>query len=99
MRIAAASTLLFATLALASPAPVAQPEPGVAQHMSFEARNAEIIKLVHLEARKKKKLSKIASHSNSNSTDTSPAVMLTPSRVLQAGVLGFGVIEVFRLWG
>lgn len=96
MRFAAASTLLFATLALASPAPVAQPEPEVAQPMSVEARNADFIKMVHLEARKKKKPK---SGSGNNGNNTSAAVTLTPSRMLQAGALGFGVIEVVRLWG
>ncbi|KAI8938897.1 hypothetical protein NX059_004754 [Plenodomus lindquistii] len=100
MRLAAAATtttFLFATLACACPAPVAQPDSNdVAEPISVVARDAAIIESIQLEARAKKP--KPASNSNDTNT-TSAAIALTPSRILQAGALGLGVIEVVRLWG
>lgn len=94
MKVTAVATLLFATLALASPAPVAQPDAeaaaAIAEPLVFEARAPEPL----LEARKKAKKPK-GSSNNTNSSATS----LTPSRVLQLGAVGLGVMEVVRLWG
>ncbi|KAL6707605.1 hypothetical protein ACN47E_003955 [Coniothyrium glycines] len=106
MRFAAAASLLFASLALASPAPVAQPdaaavaapapvlfESGEAFCHALTERNADAMpNTVHLEARKKKP-------SGGGSTNsTGAAMVITPSRVLQVGAVGLGVIEVWRLW-
>lgn len=98
MKIAATATLLFATLALANPAPIAQPEADaapVAQPL-VETRDPEVLHSVQLDARGKKP--KTGSGSGSGN-DTSAADIITPSRALQLGALGFGVIEVVRLWG
>tara|TARA_R110002003_G_scaffold104_27_gene8424 strand:+ start:1890 stop:2168 length:279 start_codon:yes stop_codon:yes gene_type:complete len=92
MKFAAASTLLFATLALASPAPVAQPDAAVAP--VAQPQLVERAPLPVLEARKK---SKPKGGSNSNSTGA--ATTMTPSRALQLGAVGLGVMEVARLWG
>ncbi|KAH9861798.1 hypothetical protein J1614_011551 [Plenodomus biglobosus] len=98
MRFAAATTLLFATLALASPAPIAQPEAEVAQPLDVIARDAAFIESIQLKARASKPKSGSGSSGGSD-TNTSAAITLTPNRVLQAGALGLGVIEMVRLWG
>jgi hypothetical protein len=92
MKFAAASILLFATLALASPAPAAQPDAAVAP--VAQPQLVERAPLPVLEARKK---SKPKGGSNSNSTGA--ATTMTPSRALQLGAVGLGVMEVARLWG
>jgi hypothetical protein len=102
----AALTLLLATLALANPAPiaepvaVAQPEAIVAQPefeaLALRAAEPEVDASkagIQLEARKSKP------KGGSNGNDTSAAIALTPSRVLELGALGLGVMEVVRLWG
>jgi hypothetical protein len=88
MKFAAISTLLFATLALASPAPAAQPNTMVAQPLEVIPRDAAHV----LEARKKKP--KGGSGNSTNSTATA----MTPSRALQIGALSVGVMEIVRLW-
>lgn len=97
MKVATLSTLCFATLALSSPAPAAQPgveAVAVAQTKFLEARDADAIQNIQLNARAKKP------KPGSNSNDTSSAGnVLTPSLVFQAGAFGLGVIEVVRLWG
>lgn len=97
MKIAAATTLLFAALALANPAPLAQPEAEaapVAQPL-VETRDAEVLHNIQLDARAKKP----KTGSGSGGNDTGAADMITPSRALQLGALGLGVMEVVRLWG
>ncbi|KAH4059178.1 hypothetical protein HBH69_007840 [Parastagonospora nodorum] len=92
MKFAAFSTLLFATLALASPAAQPQPEAAaaVAQPLEIAARYPAPV----LEARKKK-----PSGSNGNNTNiTGAADMLAPSRALQLGALGLGVMQITKLW-
>jgi hypothetical protein len=89
MKFAALSTLLFATLALASPAPVAQPNSAaVVQPLEVLPRDAAHV----LEARKKKP--KGGSGNSTNSTATT----MTPSRALQLGALSLGVMEIVKLW-
>jgi hypothetical protein len=89
MKFAAVSTLLFATLALASPAPAAQPNAAaIAQSLEVLPRDAAHV----LEARKKK-----PKGSSGNSTN-STATAMTPSRALQLGALSLGVMEIVRLW-
>jgi hypothetical protein len=97
MKFAAASTLFFATLALASPAPAAQPNAAavaqpeaVALPHEFVARNLPI-----LESRAKKPK---GGSSGNNSNDTGAAVAISPSRALQLGALSLGVYEIVRLW-
>ena len=100
----AAVTLLFAALALASPAPVAEPNTGAVAEFedALAAREAtpepipEIVARtagVVLEERDPKKSSK--PKGNGNSTDTGAAGMLTPSLALELGVLGLGAM---MLW-
>jgi hypothetical protein len=88
MKVATVSTLIFSTLALASPAPAAQPyAAAVAQPLAVAPRDPAPI----LEARKKPKVG------NSGNT-TAAAYMLSPSRALQLGALGVGVVQIIRLW-
>jgi hypothetical protein len=101
----AALTLLLATLALANPAPiaeplaVAQPEAVVAQP-EFEALALRVAEPevdaskadIQLEARKSKP-------KGSSGNSTNAAIALTPSRALELGALGLGVLEIVRLWG
>lgn len=102
MRFAAATTLLFATLALANPAPLAHPEADGSHlietrsqlHNALAARDAEALHHIQLDARAKKPKPKTGS-----GNDTGAADMMSPSRALQLGALGLGVIEVVRLWG
>lgn len=94
MKFAAFSTLLFATLTLASPA--AQPHPGpaaaaVAQPFEIAARDPAPV----LEARKKKPSGGKGNDGNSTSAATD---MLAPSRALQLGALGLGVMQITKLW-
>ncbi|KAF2115425.1 hypothetical protein BDV96DRAFT_78275 [Lophiotrema nucula] len=99
----AAVTLLFAALAIASPAPVAEPntaavaefedalsarEAAPAPEPEIVARTAGIV----LDSRDPKKPK---APKNSNSTDTGAAGMLTPSRALELGALGLGAM---MLW-
>jgi hypothetical protein len=106
-----AVTLVLASVALANPAPVAAPEAAAApaavaqpqpQPMSVgEAvapRDAEPAQFPQLEARVPKK-GKGGKSGGGNSTDEGAAGMLTPSRALQLGAVGLGVMEVVRLWG
>ena len=102
----AALTLLLATLALANPAPiaeplaVAQPKAVVAQP-EFEALALRVAEPevdasktgIQLEARKSK-----PKGSNSGNSSNA-AIALMPSRALELGALGLGVMEVVRLWG
>jgi hypothetical protein len=92
MKFAAATTILFATLALASPAPAAQPA-AVAQPVAVAPREAAPAPV--LEARVPKK--KGGSGSSGNNTSAA-SDMMTPSRVLQLGALGLGAMQVVRLW-
>ncbi|KAF1963718.1 hypothetical protein CC80DRAFT_487048 [Byssothecium circinans] len=94
MKFAAATTLLFATLALANPAPVAQPEaeaivPSLASEVDARAAG------LRLEERKSKP--KAPKNSN-NSNDTSAAGTFLPNRALELGAIGLGVVEIVRLW-
>lgn len=124
MKIAAATTLLFATLALANPAPVAQPEaeagPARAAQPKFEPikvesrdqlrealapRVAEPVPEINaraagirLDSRDPKK-GKPKTGSGNNTDSNNTAGMISPSRVLELGALGLGVMEIVRLWG
>ena len=92
MRLAAATTLLLATIALATPEPVAQPNTDavvVAQPLELEARNPAPV----LEARKKKPKGGSSGNSTTNGADT-----ISASRMLQAAALGLGAMEAVRLW-
>jgi hypothetical protein len=97
-----AASLLLATVALATPAPapeavpeaasIAEPAPAPALY----ARHAGII----LDSRASKKPKGGGGNNNENTTDSdNAAYTLTPSRVLQLGAVGVGVMEVVRLWG
>jgi hypothetical protein len=106
----AAVALLLASIAIASPAPIAepiaepiaiaQPEAVVAQP-EFEALAARVAE-PNVDASKAgiqldARKSKPKS-SNGNNTD-SAAITLTPSRALELGALSLGVLEIVRLWG
>jgi hypothetical protein len=94
MKFSTLTPLLFASLALASPAPAAQPnaEGAVAAlPHEFVARTMPI-----LDTRAKKP--KGGSNNNNNTNTTGAADMISPSRALQLGALGVGVLEIVRLW-
>jgi hypothetical protein len=88
MKFAAASTFLFATLALATPAPAAQPD-----HSVTPAEIMPRAAMPILEERAKK-----PKPGNSGNNSNSTATMMTPSRALQLGALSLGIMEVVRLW-
>lgn len=95
MKVVAASTFILASLALANPAPVAQPESdvaAVAQPKFIAAREPNALERPHLDIRAKKP--KTGSSNSSSAADT-----LTVSRALQLGAIGLGAIEVVRLCG
>lgn len=94
MKVAALTTLLFATVALASPAPVAQPEAAVLAHPAEILTTRDPAPI--LDARAKKPKPNSGNSNNTNSTGA--AIMITQNRVLQFGALGLGVMEVVRLW-
>lgn len=104
MKFSAATTLLFATLAIASPAPapIAQPEVAAVDRPN-EIREAAPVPegilnadVVEIEARTPKK-SKGGKSGGGN--DTNAAITITPSRALEIAALSLGVMEVVRLWG
>jgi hypothetical protein len=87
------------TLALANPAPAnvaalaareAQPAHALGHAPEIDARAAGLV----LETRK----SKTPNTGSKNNTDNAAGV-ITPSRALELGALGLGVLEVVRLWG
>jgi hypothetical protein len=91
MRLTAVTTILFATVALANP--VAQPTAALGPASlapEVDARAASM-----LEERKTKKPK--SSGNKSNDTEAAGS-LLAPSRVLELGALGLGVMEVVRLW-
>jgi hypothetical protein len=102
MKVTAATTVLFATLALASPTSVAQPK---AQHKSVEtraqihnallSRDAAAAQFAQLDIRKVKG----GKGGSGNNTESEASDMFTPSRALQLGALGLGVMQVARMWG
>jgi hypothetical protein len=95
MRLSVITAILFTTLTIASPAPTAQPTAALTP-LEIDARTA-----VHLVDRMPKtKKPKSSGGNSTNETEESAASgMLAPSRVLELGALGFGVLEVVRLWG
>ncbi|KAF2245008.1 hypothetical protein BU26DRAFT_90841 [Trematosphaeria pertusa] len=99
MKFASATALLFATLALANPSPN-QPESRNQLSDKLGARAdapalAPAAAGIRLDARAKKPKPKTGS---GNDTDNAVA-MLSPSRTLELGALGLGIIEIVRLWG
>lgn len=99
MKVAAATTLLFSALALASPAPA--PAPDAVPATLSEFRDALAVRDANLAARVAApqldaRASKPKGGSSGNAT--SAAVSITPSGTLQLAVLGFGIMEVLRLW-
>lgn len=107
MKFAAATSLLFATLALASPAPLANPEPATIEsreqlHNALSARNVLTVPDIQLEERASSggKGGKGGKGGGGSGNSTSAASdMLSPNRVLQVAALGLGAVEVVRLWG
>jgi hypothetical protein len=102
MKITAATTaLLFTTLALATPAPAAQPAaPGtVAQfHDALAARDTAPIPNLAARAAAAPLDTRAKKPKGGSSNTTNAAESVTPSRTLQIAVLGLGVMEVVRLW-
>lgn len=95
--------LLLATLIHANPAPAADSKAiagpngvdDIAQRNDvFSVPDPHVIARA-MEKRKKKKP---GSGSSVNVTDSAVG-FITPSRALQVGALGVGVIEIVRLWG
>jgi len=90
MKLSAVTTICLATLAIATPAPAAQPDANAAA----VAQPIEV-----LEARDPMpKKSKPKGGSGNNGNDTNAATTISPSLALQLGALGVGVMEVVRLW-
>lgn len=109
MKLAAVTTLLFATLALATPA--AKPQPNAEDsstvlfesreefHNALAARDAAGAQNIRLDARDPEpKKPKGGSNGNKTNTTNAADMTITPSRALQLGALGLGVMEVVRLW-
>jgi len=107
-------TLLLASVTLASPAPVAEPgaeaRPAPIESVAqldgaLAARHAEPVVPeivartagIRLDSRDPKKSK--PKGNNGNSTSNSSAISITPSRALELGALGLGIMEVVRLWG
>lgn len=93
MKFVAASTIVCATLALATPAPVggpAAPESISEFRHALLSRTAE---LPQLDTRASK-----PKGSKGGSGNTSAAVSVSPSSVLVMGALGLGIMEVVQLW-
>ena len=110
MKFTAATTILFAALALASPAPDAKPD-AVAEHITIEsraqfrnalsARNVLTVPDIQLEERASSSGGKSGKGGKGGSGNSSSAAsdMLSPDRVLQVAALGLSFAEVVRLWG
>lgn len=93
MKFTAATTLLCATLALATPAPLAGPlvpETIPEFRHALTARAAAAVPDLDTRASKPK--------GSSSGNTTSAATSMSPSSALLMGVLGLGVVEVVRLW-
>ncbi|CAI6335397.1 unnamed protein product [Periconia digitata] len=115
MKFAVATSLLFATLALANPAPVAQPEAlqaspeqprypigGAILAPELSGRSSSSSKSSRSPKKSKPKPSKPKNSNETNSTeeDTSAAPsVVLPNLALELGALSVGVIELVRLWG
>ncbi|KNG46312.1 hypothetical protein TW65_86049 [Stemphylium lycopersici] len=102
MKLIASTTLLLAALALASPAPEANPHAVADRYSTVKARKAEAALDMYLSKRvtgggKGGKGS--GGGGSSNDTEGAASDLLSPSRALQIGALGLGVLEVVRLWG
>lgn len=103
-----AVTVLLATFVAANPAPAADPAPAVAQPESIQAeaaiagRAANPEPILDVDAAllsRDPKKGKTGGGGGGGGNDTDAAGMLTPSRALQLGALGLGVMELVRLWG
>jgi len=112
MKFTAATTLLLATVALASPAPVANPDAVAETQLigsraqfreALAARDTLVMPEVQLEERASSSGGKGGKggkgSGGKNNTESAASDMLSPSRVLQVTALGLGVVEVVRLWG
>lgn len=95
--------LLLATLVYANPAPASDSKAiGGPNAVDDVAKCNDLFTRPdpHVIARAlQKKKKKGGSGSSANVTDSAAAGFVTPSRALQAGALGMGVIEIVRLWG
>jgi hypothetical protein len=102
-------TTLLATFVAANPAPapaadpapaaVAQPEAAVIERAADPEPVPEIpAPILARDPKKGKGGGGGGDEDEGNNTD-SAGVLLSPSRALQLGAVGLGVIEVVRLWG
>lgn len=94
MKFIAATAIIFATLALATPAPVggpAVPESAPEYRRALLSRDAA---LPQLDTR----ASKPKGSKGGSSNTSSAAASRSSSNVLVMGALGLGVMEVVRLW-
>jgi hypothetical protein len=98
MKFTTATTLLLATLTFTLATPIAEPTNTVAVAVAAAAPLHARAANFRLEERKKKKPK--APKNGNNTNDTSIAAgTIAPSRVLELGALGLGVMEIVRLWG
>ena len=107
MKFSAVTTILFTTLAIASPAPapIAQPEAAAVVDSPNTVREAAPVPegiltadIIEIEARAPKKGSG-SKGGSSGGNNTNAAITITPSRALELAALSLGVMEVVRLWG
>jgi hypothetical protein len=94
MKAGAATTLLFATFAFASPAPAPAAQPN-AVAAPIAQPNPVPAHIIEERAPKKAKPPK---NGGNNTNDTSAAYTVTPSRALQLGALSVGVMEIVKMW-
>ena len=93
MKFVAATTIICATLALATPASLAGPAVPESVPEFRRALLARAAELPQLDTRASK-----PKGSKGGSGNSSAAVSVSPSNVLMVGALGLGVVEVVRLW-
>jgi hypothetical protein len=108
MKFTATTSLLFAAVALANPAPLAKPD-AVAEPVTIEsraqfrdalsARNVLAVPDIQLEERASSGGKGGKGGGGSSNSTSAASDMLSPNRVLQLSALGLGIMEVVNLWG
>ncbi|CAI6335398.1 unnamed protein product [Periconia digitata] len=101
-----APTLLFATLVLANPAPITNPEASQIQKADvpvlardFSAHEVRKVSSAAGAAAGAAGRAGGAAANKANNTLDNAAGAFLPNRALEWGVLGLGVVEIVRLWG
>jgi hypothetical protein len=93
---AATATLLFASLSLATPAPVAGPlVPETVNEFRHALFGRDAAAIPHLDTRKAKSSS---GKKGGGGAPASAAVAASPSNAIMISALGLGVMEIIGLW-